>query len=186
LRSVAAPQQSAKSGPKFLPIFHESGFNLFSLWSTRILMIANPSVSSTLQDSKVDIKVKLAALWIATMFCYIYGDYFELYVPGKLSSMLEGKMLPLGPVTQAMLVGTSTMMAIQAAMIFLSLVAPAAFNKWLNVVLALVFSLVVALVITRGGWTFYKLLGGLEIVLLLVVVWQAWNWPKQASVSQEK
>ena len=62
-------------------------------------MSLSPSKSAGLQDSKVDGKVKLAALWAATMFCDIYGDYFELYVPGKLSSMLDGKMPPLGPVT---------------------------------------------------------------------------------------
>jgi hypothetical protein len=46
------------------------------------------------------------------MFCYIYADYFGLYVPGSLQTMLAGKMGPLGPVTQIVLLGTSLMLAI--------------------------------------------------------------------------
>ena len=39
-----------------------------------------------LENSKVNIKVKLAALWSAATFCYLYGDYFELYTPNKIKS----------------------------------------------------------------------------------------------------
>src|SRR5207253_5794254 len=48
--------------------------------------------------------------------------YFGLYVPGALQKMLEGKMGPLGPTTQGVLLGTSLIMAIPSVMIFLSLV----------------------------------------------------------------
>jgi hypothetical protein len=136
------------------------------------------SIKSDLQDTKIDVKIKLAGLWTATMFCYLYGDYFELYVPGKLSSMLDGKILPLGPVTQEILLGTSSMLAIQSVMVFLSLVMKPPFNKWVNLIFGLVFAAIVLVVITQGGWTFYKLLGAVEIALLLGIVWQAWTWPR--------
>ncbi|MFL6675198.1 MAG: DUF6326 family protein [Massilia sp.] len=148
-------------------------------------MSTDSSLVRPLHNKKVDIKIKLSALWIATMFCYIYGDYFELYVPGKLSSMIEGKMLPLGPVTQGMLIGTSAMMATQAVMAFFSLVAPPTLNRWLNVMFGLAFSFVVLMVVTHGGWIFYKLLGVVEIALLLALVWLAWNWPRHSLSSDE-
>ena len=44
-----------------------------------------------LDDIKVHVKFKLFALWTSVMFCYIYGDYFELYQPGKLPAMLAGR-----------------------------------------------------------------------------------------------
>ena len=146
------------------------------------MSVAN-GIKDDLQDIKIDVKIKLAMLWAATMFCYLYGDYFELYVPGKLSSMLDGKMLPLGPVTQTILVGTSAMLAIQAVMVFLSLVMRPVISRWVNVIFGLVFALVVLLVITQGGWAFYRLLGAVEIVLLLGIVWQAWSWPRNKSTS---
>jgi hypothetical protein len=37
-----------------------------------------------LDDLKVHVRLKLSSLWAALMFCYLYGDYFGLYVPGKL------------------------------------------------------------------------------------------------------
>jgi hypothetical protein len=148
-------------------------------------MSTGASLKQSLENTKVDIKIKLSALWIATMFCYIYGDYFELYVPGKLTSMIDGKMLPLGPVTQGMLIGTSTMMAIQAVMAFFSLVAPPILNRWVNVVFGLAFAFINAMVITHGGWIFYKLLGVVEIALLLMLVWHAWKWPHR-SLSLDK
>src|SRR5262245_897342 len=85
-----------------------------------------------LSDLPVHTKVKLAALWASTMFCYIYCDYFELYVPGKLDSMLQGKMGPLGAVTQEVLLGTAILMAIPSLMVFLSLALSARITRILN------------------------------------------------------
>ena len=47
------------------------------------------SPRAALQDSTIDVKIKLAALWTSVMFLYIYADYFGLYVPGVLRSMEE-------------------------------------------------------------------------------------------------
>lgn len=141
-------------------------------------MHAPADVNTALQNTPIDVKIKLAGLWTATMFCYLYGDYFELYVPGKLSSMLDGKILPLGAVTQEILLGTSLMLAVQAVMVFLSLVMTPTLNRWVNVVSGLLFAAIVLVVITQGGWKFYRLLGAVEIALLLGIVWQAWRWPR--------
>ena len=43
-----------------------------------------------LENPKVNIKIKLAALWTAVTFCYLYGDYFDLYTPGKVESLISG------------------------------------------------------------------------------------------------
>ena len=47
-------------------------------------MAASPLVNVT-----IPVRAKLSALWAALMFCYVYGDYFGLYVPGKLSGMIR-------------------------------------------------------------------------------------------------
>lgn len=147
-------------------------------------MHAPADVNTALQNTPIDVKIKLAGLWTATMFCYLYGDYFELYVPGKLSSMLDGKILPLGAVTQEILLGTSLMLAVQAVMVFLSLVMTPTLNRWVNVVSGLLFAAIVLVVITQGGWKFYRLLGAVEIALLLGIVWQAWCWPRTSRLVQ--
>jgi hypothetical protein len=37
-----------------------------------------------LDEQKVNVRVKLAALWTSFMFLYIYVDYFALYMPKKI------------------------------------------------------------------------------------------------------
>jgi len=44
-----------------------------------------------MEDFEVNVKIKLAALWTVATFCYLYGDYFELYTPGKVESLISGE-----------------------------------------------------------------------------------------------
>lgn len=130
-----------------------------------------------LDDIKIHVKLKMSALWSSVMFCYIYADYFGLYVPGSLQRMLAGKMGPLGPVTQMVLLGTSVTLAIPSIMIFLSLVLKPNLNRWLNIVLGSLYTAII--LITMWRWAFYIFYGVIEIALSGLVVWYAWNWPKQ-------
>jgi hypothetical protein len=130
-----------------------------------------------LDDIKIHVKLKLSALWSSVMFCYIYADFFGLYVPGSVQRMLAGKMGPLGPVTQMVLLGTSVTLAIPSVMIFLSLVLKPNVNRWLNTILGVLYTAII--LITMWRWAFYIFYGVIEIVLTGLVVWYAWNWPKQ-------
>jgi hypothetical protein len=114
------------------------------------------------------------------MSCFIYADYFELYVPGKLQGMLAGHMEPLGPVTQGVLVGTSAMLAVPSLMIALSILLPARACRWLNVVVGFVYAAIELLVVSGSGWAFYVGFGLLETALMVVVVGTAWRWPKES------
>ena len=134
--------------------------------------------SIALEDTKVPVRFKLAALWTSVMFCYVYGDYFQLYKPGKLQDMLNGEM-GLGEVTQGMLVGTTILMAVPSLMIFLSLVLPAVVSRWLNVGAGLFYTAIMLLILSNGAWAFYMLFATIEVILTLLVVWYAWSWPRQ-------
>jgi len=46
-----------------------------------------------LEEYKVNIRIVLSAFWTAIMFCYLYGDYFELYVPNKVAGLISGDNL---------------------------------------------------------------------------------------------
>jgi len=130
-----------------------------------------------LDDIKIHVKIKISALWVSVIFCYIYGDYFGLFVPGMLQGMLEGKIRPLGPATQGVLVGTSLMMAIPSVMVFLSLVLKANLNRRVNIIFGAIYTVII--LITMWNWAFYIFLGVVEIVLTALIVWYAWHWPKQ-------
>lgn len=131
-----------------------------------------------LDDIKVHVKFKLSGLWCSVMFCYIYGDYFELYQPGKLQEMLSGRTA-LGAATQATLLGMAALMAIPSLMVVLSLLLPAMPSRWLNMVLGVLYSAIMVLAIQQS-WHFYVFFGLVEIALTVAIVWHAWTWPKRS------
>jgi hypothetical protein len=139
-------------------------------------VITDKRAVPALDDIKIHVKFKLFALWSSVMFFYIYGDYFELYQPGKLQEMIGGRMA-LGAITQGVLLGMSALLAIPSLMVFLSLVLPPQVNRWMNIILGIVYTLVMILAM-KGAWHFYIFFGLIEITLTALIVWYAWSWPR--------
>ena len=132
-----------------------------------------------LEDYRPPTKVKLAALWASTMFCYAYGDYFGLYTPGTLADMNRGDMGPLGHATPGILISVSLMMAVPSLMVALSLLLPARVCKWACVILGIAYSGIMAISLP-GSQVFYKTLGAIEIALTLAIAIIAFRWPRAA------
>lgn len=131
-----------------------------------------------LENTKINIKIKLAALWTAATFCYLYGDYFELYTPDKVEGLLSGKN---GLESPMILFIASVVMAIPPLMIFLSLVLKPVINKWLNIVFGSLFTamqVLIAIFSLTPWYTFYVFLAIVEAILTFTIVWNAWKWPK--------
>jgi hypothetical protein len=84
---------------------------------------------------------------------------------------------PIGPTSQGTLVAVSILMAIPSLMVFFAMVLPPVFNRWTNIVLALLYAAIVVLTMP-GSWAFYLFFSTVEIVLSLVIVWYAWKWPR--------
>ena len=133
-------------------------------------------MASTLIDVPISIRLKLALLWASLMSCYIYGDYFGLYVPGKLKGMLAGDG-PIGPSSQGSLVATAILLAVPALMIALSALVPARACRWANVILGCFYAAVMA-VTMPGSWRFYQVLGCIEIALSVTTIAVAMRWPR--------
>ncbi|SKB30891.1 DUF6326 family protein [Luteibacter sp. 22Crub2.1] len=131
------------------------------------------------EDPPVPVRLKLAALWTSLMSCYIYGDYFGLYVPGKLQGVLNGDG-PIGPTSQGTLVGASMLLAAPALMIALSLLLPVRACRIVTIILGIFYTLVMAATMTDAWW-FYKAMGVIEMTISLITVGLAWRWPRVAS-----
>lgn len=134
-------------------------------------------MATTLIDSPVPVRLKLALLWASLMACYIYGDYFGLYVPGKLKGMLDGDG-PIGPSSQGTLVATAILLAVPGLMIALSALLPARMCRWTNIVLGCFYAAVMA-VTMPGSWRFYQVLGCIEIAVSVTTIVMAWRWPRE-------
>lgn len=138
-------------------------------------------ITNELEDFKINIRIQLSALWTTVMFCYIYGDYFELYVPGKVDGLLNGRNMLDTPIK---LFTATFILTIPALMIFLSLVLTPKWTKWLNIGVGVFFTIFTLLVgvLSISEWRiFYVFLSILESILTFVIVWQSWNWRKLKS-----
>lgn len=134
--------------------------------------------SGELEDVRVNIKIKLAFLWTAVMFCYIYGDYFELYVPSKMAGFISGETMLNSPLK---LFSASVLLAIPAIMIFLSVTLKPTTNKILNIIFGVFFTLIMLLIAVTSlspWYTFYVFLAIVESVITSMIVWHAINWPR--------
>lgn len=139
-------------------------------------MQTESSPSRTLADPPLPQRVKLSALWASLTFCYLYGDYFGLYKPGKLQHMLDGAG-PMGPASQGSLLFVALLLVVPGLMAFLSLALPARTARWSNIGLALFYAVFVALTLP-GAWWFYLAYSGIEIALCGAIVRLAWRWPR--------
>jgi len=134
-----------------------------------------------LENPKINIKIKLSALWASLMFLYIYGDYFELYAPDKVEKLLNGTDVLDSP-TKLFL--ASVLLAIPALMIALSILLNPKISRWLNVLFGILLTIVVILVGSSSLYTwysFYVFYAILEGIVTLLIVWYAWKWPKVIS-----
>ncbi len=135
-----------------------------------------------LENPKVNIKIKLAALWTSVLFCYVYGDYFELYVPEKVDGLLTGANMLDSPTK---LLIASIILAFPAVMIAFSILLPPKINRFLNVFFGILYSLMMLFIGINSitpWYSFYVFLAFLESVITISIVWFAWNWPKKTAL----
>ena len=136
------------------------------------------TINTTIQkrDVKINVRMKLSALWIALMLIYIYADILSLFKAGAIEKMMQGFMGPF-PVTQASLLSASILMIIPAVMVFLSLALKHKVNRWANIILGVLFTFVnISNLIGETSWIFYMSFVVVEIALTLLIVWFAWKW----------
>lgn len=135
-----------------------------------------------LENPKINIKTKLAALWTSATFCYLYGDYFELYTPGKVESLMTGKNVLDSPTT---LLIASITLAIPSLMVALSIILRPKINRMLNIIFGTLFTVMMVLIGVNSmteWYSFYVFLAFLESIVTFLIIWYAWKWPKKEIV----
>ena len=139
--------------------------------------------TTTLEDQRIPVRVKLAAAWTSFMFLCIYVDYLALYKPGVVDDILAGIVheFDTGPTFLAF---GLTLMAIPSLMILLSTTLPARVNRTINLVVATLYSPPTIYNADGESWTyFYGLTIGLEVLLLALILRYAWTWPRRTAPS---
>jgi hypothetical protein len=133
--------------------------------------------NKTLEDIKVNVKIKLSALWVTLMSLYIYADFFALHNPGGIEKIIKGFLGPFA-ITQQSLLMASVLMIIPGIMIFFSLVLKAKVSRYTNIIIGILYTLVNIGNLIGESFIYYILFGVIEMIITLLIVFYAWKWPK--------
>jgi hypothetical protein len=141
-------------------------------------MNTNKKTAKILEDVKISVKIELSALWITLMLFYIYADILGFYTPGNIEKVVSGEIGGI-QITEGFLFVMAIWMAIPSAMVFLSLTLKANANRWVNIIVGIVSIVVLGATFFVGEFSArYTFQAIVEGVLIALIVWHAWKWPK--------
>ena len=146
-------------------------------------MNTHDSAYNTLEDIKINVKMKLATLWASLMFLIIYLDYFHLYMPSKMKDIQTGRVFEFD-ITQGFLLAAFASMTIPAMMIFLSVALPAKVNRWANIIIAAAYIPYMLFNLAGETWAHMVFGAGVEVILLCLIIRYAWKWPRIETINK--
>lgn len=139
--------------------------------------------TTTLDEQRIPVRVKLAAAWTSFMFLYIYVDYYHLYKPGTLEAIGGGRVFEFD-ISPGLMTGFLALVSIPAIMVVLSAALPARVNRITNIVVAVLYIPVTVFNAVGESWewaSFYALSIGVELLLLAYILRCAATWPRTTS-----
>jgi cbb3-type cytochrome oxidase subunit 3 len=123
----------------------------------------------------LSVRLKLAAVWTALMFLFVYADLLSFYRPGELDEISAGNMGPVD-VSQGSLLSAAVLVTIPALMIVVSVAAPFPLVRWLSLGVGVLYVLVSVSNLLGESWAYYLFFGVVEIGLAGLVVAYAYRW----------
>jgi hypothetical protein len=136
-----------------------------------------------LEDVKINVKIKLSILWIALMFFYTYNDILSFFQPGTINQLSTGTIEGM-EMTQEFLFGGAILMSFPIIMIILSVFLPAKTNRQVNISVGVFHAFLLISTSFVGGdtWAFYAFNMMAEGVVIALIVWTAWKWPRMEGI----
>jgi hypothetical protein len=140
--------------------------------------MSTPQPTTTLEDQRISVRAKLAATWTSFMFLYAYVDLLNFYTPGTVEDILDGKVFEFD-LSQTFSTAALTLVAIPIFMIVASIMLPARASRITNLSVASVYVPVTVFNAAGGHYLYFYGLGiVLELILLALIGWYAWTWPR--------
>ena len=126
----------------------------------------------------LDVRIVLAALWIAEVLSSLNGDSYRLSDPITLKSMLEntGSIVT----TPGLLLTMSMIFVVPILMSALTLILKSSVSRWANRIIGILYALitfaflVLCFVLRSASYEFVWATA--QLVFTLLVVWYAWKW----------
>jgi hypothetical protein len=133
-----------------------------------------------LSDTKLDIKIKLSALWISLMFLFVYADLKAIYQTGIVEAIIKGEIIGM-KINDMFLLCSAILMSIPAIMLVLSIFLKPKLNRVFNIIFSLLFVIVNTGTYFAPGkvWWYYIYFTSLEYLICIFIIWFSWRWPKK-------
>jgi len=128
-----------------------------------------------LDDTIVNVNIKIASLWTSVMFITIYLDYFHLYMPNAIEDIMKGRVYVFD-ISQGFLLAALAMVATPALMIFLSVTLSAKINRLLNIIIAAINIPLILFNLAGEAWLHMVLGAMIQVILLSLIIYYAWKW----------
>ena len=127
---------------------------------------------------KINTNFKLMGLWITLMLLYIYCDIYSFHRTGYVNEMIAGKIGPF-EVSQGILAAFGALMIIPALMIPVCLFLKTKINRWVNIVVGALYTLVNIGNLAGETWVYYWIYGLIETAITVIVIITAIKWKKE-------
>jgi len=135
------------------------------------------TASMEFEPFKVNVRMKISALWTAILFVFAYVDIFSIY-RADFRADVEAGVIGGFTVNQTFLLATTVYVVIPSLMVFGALVLRPKINRIANIVLSIIYAITI-IAGAVGEWSYYILGSTIEVALLMAIVYYAWTWPKR-------
>jgi uncharacterized membrane protein required for colicin V production len=123
-----------------------------------------------------DWRIKIAALWVVFEFGMFTVPVVEMYIPNFMENAIA-------QTTPGILFVLASMTMIPPILAFLSLILKDSINRWVNVILGVVFAALTPIGVLDVPTEYYApmiLIAIVEVVAAALIVWYAWKSKQKA------
>ena len=143
--------------------------------------MAPKTAGTEFEPVKVNVRIKISALWTAMLFVFAYVDIFSLFRP-DFRADVEAGVVSGFTVNQTFLLVTTIYIVIPSLMVFGTLVLRPRINRIVNIALGIIYAATI-IAGAVGEWSYYVLGSAIEVALLAAIVHYARTWPKMDPAS---
>ena len=119
-------------------------------------------------------RIKLSALWVALMLTYLLGDVMRIFSGDFVAGEMVGAQT-----SQALYLGMAALFVMPIVMVFLNLTLNYKPNRWMNIILAILF-FIINLIGLPGYPSYYdQFLIVVGLGFNLLTIWHSWKWSEQ-------
>ena len=125
-----------------------------------------------------DWKIKISVLWMYVTFAAVITSLLYLMEPGVLEGIMAGEVLGMQISHEVLLIAAVERLG-PMIMAFLTLTLPDSANRWANIILGIVYT-ILSIASMAGYSPQMMLMWGSAAVATILIVWYAWKSKKQA------